>query len=141
MLERFLEAQEGSYKAALAELKAGRKRGCWIWWVLPQRKGLGSSEYSVFYGIQDDAEAEAYLRHPVLGVRYLECIETVHQKLCQEGVDPLVLMGKDIDVLSCGRPWGYSPASPATDPSTNPSAGKPRKSSNCSRLTECKLNR
>lgn len=99
MLERFNQAQEKTYASALAELKAGRKRGHWIWWVLPQRKGLGSSEYSVFYGIQDDAEAEAYLRHPVLGARYLECVETIHRKLCQEGVDPLVLMGSDIDVL------------------------------------------
>jgi len=99
MLERYIRAQDKTYAAALAELKAGRKRGHWIWWVLPQRKGLGSSEYSVFYGIQDDAEAEAYLRHPVLGARYLECVETIHRKLCQEGVDPLVLMGSDIDVL------------------------------------------
>ena len=51
MLDRFLKAQEKTYSDALAELKVGRKAGHWIWWVLPQMRGLGTSEYSVFYGI------------------------------------------------------------------------------------------
>jgi uncharacterized protein (DUF1810 family) len=99
MLDRFLKAQEKTYADALAELKAGRKTGHWIWWVFPQMRGLGTSEYSVFYGISDEAEAMAYLQHPVLGPRYRECVEAVHGHLCQGGVAPLALMGSEIDVL------------------------------------------
>jgi uncharacterized protein (DUF1810 family) len=99
MLERFIKAQEKSYEGILAELKAGRKRGHWIWWVFPQMRGLGTSEYSVFYGIVDEAEAFAYLQHPVLGARYHECVAVVHGHLCQGRVAPLVLMSSEIDVM------------------------------------------
>jgi uncharacterized protein (DUF1810 family) len=99
MLERFVKAQEMTYAAALAELRAGEKRGHWIWWVFPQMRGLGTSEYSVIYGIADEAEAMAYLQHPVLGPRYRECVSVVHGHLCQGRVDPLTLMGSEIDVL------------------------------------------
>ena len=99
MLERFTQAQDKTYAGALAELKAGRKRGHWIWWVFPQMRGLGTSEYSVFYGIADEAEAMAYLSHPVLGARYRESVAVVHGHLCQGRVDPLALMGSDVDVM------------------------------------------
>jgi uncharacterized protein (DUF1810 family) len=99
MLERFVKAQEMTYAAALAELRAGEKRGHWIWWVFPQMRGLGTSEYSVIYGIADEAEAMAYLQHPVLGPRYRECVSVVHGHLCLGGVAPLALMGSEIDVL------------------------------------------
>ena len=99
MLDRFVKAQEKTYAAALAELRAGEKRGHWIWWVFPQMRGLGTSEYSVFYGIADEAESLAYLSHPVLGARYRECVEVVYDHLCQAGVAPLKLMGSDVDVL------------------------------------------
>jgi uncharacterized protein (DUF1810 family) len=100
-LDRFLQAQEqdGSYDRALAELKAGRKKGCWIWWVIPQLKGLGSSHNSTFYGLADEAEARAYLEHPILGARYRECVEVVHGHLCKDGLSPLELMGGEVDVL------------------------------------------
>ena len=99
MLSRFLKAQEKTYADALAELKAGRKRGHWIWWVFPQMRGLGTSEYSVYYGIIDEAEALAYMQHPVLGARYRECVALVHGHLCQGRVDPLTLMGSEVDVM------------------------------------------
>ena len=99
MIDRFIKAQEKTYAAALAELRAGEKRGHWIWWVFPQMRGLGTSEYSVFYGISDEAEAMAYLQHPVLGPRYRECVSVVHGHLCQGGVAPLALMGSDVDVM------------------------------------------
>jgi uncharacterized protein (DUF1810 family) len=99
MIDRFVKAQEKTYAAALAELRAGEKRGHWIWWVFPQMRGLGTSEYSVFYGIANEAEAMAYLSHPVLGSRYRECVSVVHGHLCQGGVAPLQLMGSDVDVL------------------------------------------
>ena len=98
-LDRFLKAQEKSYAGALAELQAGAKRGHWIWWILPQMRGLGTSEYSVFYGLADQAEAKAYLEHPVLGARYRECVAVVHRHLCEGGVAPLTLMGSEIDVV------------------------------------------
>jgi uncharacterized protein (DUF1810 family) len=76
-LRRFVEAQRDSFEQALAELRAGRKVGHWIWWVLPQVRGLGSSANSEFYGIADLAEAKAYLAHPVLGPRLCEAVEAV----------------------------------------------------------------
>jgi uncharacterized protein (DUF1810 family) len=100
-LERFVQAQEkgGSYDSALAELRAGRKTGHWIWWIFPQLRGLGLSHNSTFYGLADEAEALAYLRHPVLGARYRECLEVVHRHICQGRVNPLTLMGSEIDVM------------------------------------------
>jgi len=98
-LDRFLKAQEKSYAGALAELQAGAKRGHWIWWIFPQLRGLGTSEYSIFYGIVDLREAKAYLEHPLLGARYRECVAVIHGHLCQGRVAPLTLMGSDIDVL------------------------------------------
>ena len=100
-LERVVQAQEkgGSYERALAELKAGRKTGHWIWWIFPQLRGLGTSERSIFYGLDDESEAMAYLEHPVLGSRYRECVGLVHAHLCEGRVAPLILMGSQIDVI------------------------------------------
>lgn len=99
-LDRFLQAQarDDSYDRALAELKAGRKTGHWIWWVFPQLKGLGTSHNSTFYGLADEQEAREFLAHPVLGVRYRECVAVVHGHLCTGGVAPLTLLGSEIDV-------------------------------------------
>ena len=73
-LERFVAAQDGVYDGALAELRAGRKTGHWIWFVFPQVAGLGRSEMSRIYAIGSLAEARAYLAHPVLGPRLRECV-------------------------------------------------------------------
>ncbi len=73
-LSRFVRAQDGVYGQALAELRAGQKRSHWIWFVLPQLRGLGSSPESVFYGISGLPEARAYLAHTLLGPRLLECV-------------------------------------------------------------------
>jgi uncharacterized protein (DUF1810 family) len=72
-LERFVAAQDGAYDGALAELRAGRKTGHWIWFVFPQITGLGRSEMSRHYAIASLGEARAYLAHPVLGSRLREC--------------------------------------------------------------------
>lgn len=98
-LDRFVQAQVGTFDAALAQLKAGRKTGHWIWWVFPQLRGLGTSHKSTFYGIADETEAAAYFAHPILGSRYRECVRVVHGHLCQAGVATLTLMGSEIDVL------------------------------------------
>jgi uncharacterized protein (DUF1810 family) len=71
-LERFVEAQAGVYDRACAELRAGRKRSHWMWFVFPQIRGLGNSEMAVRYAISGLDEARAYLEHPVLGPRLRE---------------------------------------------------------------------
>jgi uncharacterized protein (DUF1810 family) len=76
-LERFVEAQEGIYEQACAELRVGRKRSHWMWFVFPQIRGLGSSPTAVRYAISGLEEARAYLEHPVLGVRLRECVGIV----------------------------------------------------------------
>lgn len=72
-LERFVVAQEGVHERALAELRAGRKRTHWMWFVFPQLAGLGVSAMARRYAIADLAEARAYLAHPVLGPRLEQC--------------------------------------------------------------------
>ena len=84
-LLRFVHAQDnggiydgtGTYVQALQEVKAGHKRGHWIWYVFPQMKGLGKSEISEFYGINGREEAKAYIEHPVLRERLVEICEAV----------------------------------------------------------------
>ena len=76
-LERFVRAQDGVYEAALAELRAGRKRSHWMWFVFPQLAGLGTSPMAERYAIGGLAEARAYLGHPALGPRLRECAETL----------------------------------------------------------------
>ena len=76
-LARFLQAQETTYAAALDELRAGRKRSHWMWFIFPQVRGLGASPTSQLYGIGSLAEARAYLRHPILGTRLAECTGAV----------------------------------------------------------------
>lgn len=73
-LERFVAAQAGCYATALAEIRAGRKRTHWMWFVFPQLTELGRSAMARLYGIGSIEEARAYLSHPVLGNRYVECV-------------------------------------------------------------------
>ena len=77
-LQRFVDAQEQVIDSVLSELRQGRKYGHWIWFVFPQVKGLGHSANSEFYGIASVQEAAAYLQHPVLGPRLVECTELVN---------------------------------------------------------------
>lgn len=98
-LDRFIEAQEKTYAGALAELKAGRKTGHWIWWIFPQVRGLGTTHNSIYYGIADEAEARAYIKHPVLGQRYCDCVHAVYLQLYRHGKTPLELMGSETDVM------------------------------------------
>ena len=76
-LDRFVSAQQRDYAQALAELVAGRKRTHWIWYVLPQLRGLGHSPMAREYGIAGRTEAKAYLAHSVLGPRLLECVQAI----------------------------------------------------------------
>ncbi len=76
-LQRFVAAQRNSYAHALAEIRGGRKRSHWMWFVFPQYRGLGASAMSERYAISSRAEAQAYLDHPLLGPRLMECFEAV----------------------------------------------------------------
>lgn len=76
-LQRFVDAQERVYDTVLAELRAGRKRSHWIWFVFPQLQGLGTSATAQRYGISSLEEARAYLAHHVLGPRLRECARLV----------------------------------------------------------------
>lgn len=99
-LNRFLTAQERSYDAALAEIKAGRKRTHWMWYIFPQIAGLGMSSTAQYYSIQDRLEAEEYMEHPVLGARLLEISRAL---LTLESSDATAVMGypDDLKLRSC----------------------------------------
>lgn len=96
-LSRFVDAQGGGeFESALAEMKAGRKRSHWIWYIFPQLSGLGMSHMSQTYAIRDRDEAVAYLHHPLLSARLLEIAAAVAEQL-GTGVALGSLMGSSID--------------------------------------------
>jgi uncharacterized protein (DUF1810 family) len=76
-LQRFVDAQDGVIDSVIAELRAGRKRSHWMWFVFPQMLGLGRSEMARRYAIASLDEARAYLAHPLLGARLRACSELV----------------------------------------------------------------
>lgn len=76
-LQRFLDAQEGIYLTALAELHSGAKLSHWIWFIFPQLAGLGRSPTAQFYGIASIDEGRAYLEHRLFGSRLRECVEAI----------------------------------------------------------------
>ncbi|MGD1171577.1 DUF1810 domain-containing protein [Mycobacterium seoulense] len=78
-LQRFVDAQAPVYPTVVDELRTGRKRSHWMWFVFPQLRGLGGSPTAVHYGISSLEEARAYLRHEVLGPRLRECTRLVNQ--------------------------------------------------------------
>jgi uncharacterized protein (DUF1810 family) len=96
-LTRFVEAQSGGeYETALAEMKGGRKRSHWIWYIFPQIAGLGMSHMSQLYAIRDRDEAVAYLHQPVLFARLVEITTAVAEHV-RNGVALTRLMGSSID--------------------------------------------
>lgn len=98
-LTRFVDAQEDCYTDVLAELRSGQKKTHWIWFVFPQVKGLGSSSKAQQYAIGSEEEAKAYLTHPLLGTRLLECCAAL---LPHGHVSPRAIMGSpdDLKLLS-----------------------------------------
>ena len=99
-LDRFLQAQASDYDRALRELKIGRKRSHWMWYIFPQIDGLGFSSTSNRYAIKSVDEARAYLDHPVLGPRLHECAEAVMRA---EGRSATEIFGSpdDMKLRSC----------------------------------------
>ncbi len=105
-LQRFVEAQESDYEVALSEIKKGRKRSHWIWYVFPQFKDFAHSRIAEYYGIEDKGEAEAYLQHPILGQRIKEISEAL---LLHKGKDVKDIFG-ELDagkVRSCMTMFDY----------------------------------
>ena len=90
-LSRFLKAQEQDYERALREIRSGRKRSHWMWYIFPQIQGLGFSPTAQYYAIRDLQEARDYLAHPVLGARLKE-------------ISAALL---DLDGLSASEIFGY----------------------------------
>ena len=90
-LQRFVDAQDdrGTYDRAVEELRAGRKRSHWMWFVFPQIAGLGRSPMARRYAISSLDEAKAYLEHPVLGPRLLECTRIVAELGASDARDVL----------------------------------------------------
>jgi uncharacterized protein (DUF1810 family) len=76
-LQRFVDAQDGVYATALAEIQSGAKQTHWMWFIFPQLAGLGLSPTAQYYAIGSLDEARAYLRHPLLGARLRECLEAI----------------------------------------------------------------
>jgi uncharacterized protein (DUF1810 family) len=109
-LSRFVQAQEQNYEQALSEIRRGRKQSHWMWYIFPQFDGLGFSSTSKRYSIKSLAEAEAYLRHPVLGPRLIECAEAA---LGVEGRSAYEIFGSpdDMKLRSCATLFAHvSPA-------------------------------
>jgi uncharacterized protein (DUF1810 family) len=94
-LNRFIEAQNDAYQEIVQELKKGKKLTHWMWYIFPQIAGLGFSSTARFFAIQNPGEAQAYLDHPVLGQRLLECTEIVLSLKDKSAVD---IFG-DIDAM------------------------------------------
>ncbi|RFZ85711.1 DUF1810 domain-containing protein [Mucilaginibacter terrenus] len=94
-LERFIKAQERDYTKALAEIRNGRKRSHWMWYIFPQIAGLGYSEMARHYAITDLAEAGSYLAHPILGPRLVEISKVL---LRLQGDDANAVFGSPDDI-------------------------------------------
>lgn len=90
-IERFLSAQENAYDKALREIKNGMKESHWMWFVFPQIRGLGFTEYNVYFGLKDLDEATQYLEHPILGRRLVEISQAA---LDQSGKTALDIFGR-----------------------------------------------
>ena len=103
-----MEAQQGVFEQALAKIKIGRKRSHWMWFIFPQFTGLGFSPTSQMYAIKSVAEARAYLDHPILGPRLIECADAV---LNVQGKTAIEIFGSPDDMkrkswsLRCLRKW------------------------------------
>ena len=114
-LDRFLQAQEDDYAQALAEIRDGRKRTHWMWYIFPQLDGLAFSSTSKHFSIKSAQEAQAYLDHPILGPRLRACAEAV---VGVEGRTAAEIFGSpdDLKLKSCATLFAFvSPQSTVFD--------------------------
>lgn len=99
-LDKFVRAQQRDYTSALSEIRSGRKRSHWMWYIFPQIQGLGMSSTAQFYGIKDLEQAKDFLAHPYLGRNLIEISSAL---LALDGNDPTAVMGypDDLKLRSC----------------------------------------
>ena len=97
-LDKFVSAQARDYDTALYEIRGGRKRSHWMWYIFPQLQGLGFSSTAQYYGIQDLEQAMDYMEHPVLGPRLVEISEAL---LALDSSNPSAVMGYPDDLKLC----------------------------------------
>jgi uncharacterized protein (DUF1810 family) len=99
-LSRFRDAQDAddSFATALAELRAGQKRTHWVWWIFPNLRSLGTSQRAIYYGIDDEAEARAYLADPILRCRLLSALSAVCGHV-RSGETVERVMGSEVDAV------------------------------------------
>ena len=76
-IKHFLEAQENDISIAISELRSGRKKGCWMWYIFPQISLLGQSRMAKYYGINKIDKAVSFITNPVLRANYLACLEAL----------------------------------------------------------------
>jgi uncharacterized protein (DUF1810 family) len=113
-LQRFVDAQEGVFAEACAELAAGRKESHWMWFVFPQLKGLGSSATARHFAIASLEEARAYLAHPVLGPRLRQCTQLVN-RLEDRSVEEIFGYPDHLKFRSCVTLFGRAAADAARE--------------------------
>ena len=111
-LDRFIKAQENHYHKALSEIRQGKKRSHWMWFVYPQVKGLGMSQASIYYGIKDLKEAELFLHDPVLGKRLVD-ISNALLDLSTNNAASIFGSPDDLKLRSCMTLFSQIPGAPA----------------------------
>lgn len=109
-LDRFVRAQDGVYDQVLSEIRAGRKRSHWMWFIFPQVEGLGSSAMARRYAIRSADEARAYLRHPVLGPRLTDVARAA---LATDGQSARAIFGSPDDLKLRSSATLFASVSPA----------------------------
>lgn len=110
-LARFVEAQAAVFAQVRRELQAGRKHSHWMWFVFPQLRGLGASPLAQRYGLSGRGEARAYLQHPVLGARLIECTELVN-RAAAASIGEIFAAPDDLKFRSCMTLFAALPAAP-----------------------------
>ncbi|ETA52984.1 DUF1810 domain-containing protein [Ponticoccus alexandrii] len=110
--QEFVDAQDAVWTDVLRELRAGQKTSHWIWWVFPQLRALGRSPRALHFGLAGLDEATAYLSHPILGPRLLDCTALL---LTHDGTDPERILGPvdALKVRSCMTLFKAVPKAPA----------------------------
>jgi len=108
-LEKFISAQARDYATALGEIRNGRKRSHWIWYIFPQIQGLGMSPTAQYYSIRDLEEAKDYMAHPLLRARLIEISEAL---LSLDSSNPSAVMGYPDDLKLCSSMTLFELAAP-----------------------------
>lgn len=111
-LDRFVAAQVADYDRALSEIRGGKKRTHWMWYIFPQIDGLGLSMTSKYYAVKSPEEAAAYLRHPVLGPRLLECAEAAASVPAGASATDVFGQPDDEKLRSCATLFASLPNAP-----------------------------